>query len=160
MTVTVLFVFKMLLRLCSTFSSVKFVFFHFTSAVLHTHGPNEIYPVCHAMLNADSLNYMCICFQSVGQRVIMECVSCEINLLKRDVKMNDYSKASVTVLHHHPGSSALCFSHRGLISCSIIISLISALFKCDLFRAPHSLAQWRLFNCFNSISVASDIHWN
>ncbi|XP_044070722.1 cilia- and flagella-associated protein 46 isoform X2 [Siniperca chuatsi] len=32
---------------------------------------------------------------SVGQRIIMECVNCEINLLKREAKMNDYSKASV-----------------------------------------------------------------
>ncbi|XP_059214821.1 cilia- and flagella-associated protein 46 [Centropristis striata] len=32
---------------------------------------------------------------SVGQRIIMECISCENNLLKREAKMNDYSKASV-----------------------------------------------------------------
>ncbi|XP_049456510.1 cilia- and flagella-associated protein 46 isoform X3 [Epinephelus fuscoguttatus] len=32
---------------------------------------------------------------SIGQRIIMECVNCEINLLKREAKMNDYSKASV-----------------------------------------------------------------
>ncbi|XP_027134224.1 cilia- and flagella-associated protein 46 isoform X3 [Larimichthys crocea] len=32
---------------------------------------------------------------SIGQRIIMECVSCEINLLKTETKMNAYSKASV-----------------------------------------------------------------
>ncbi|XP_074502975.1 cilia- and flagella-associated protein 46 isoform X2 [Sebastes fasciatus] len=32
---------------------------------------------------------------SVGQRIIMECINCENNLLKREAKMNDYSKASV-----------------------------------------------------------------
>lgn len=32
----------------------------------------------------------------------MECVNCEISLLKRNVKMNDYSKAGVEVLHHFP----------------------------------------------------------
>ncbi|XP_042358180.1 cilia- and flagella-associated protein 46 [Plectropomus leopardus] len=32
---------------------------------------------------------------SIGQHIIMECVNCEISLLKRDVKMNDYSKAGV-----------------------------------------------------------------
>ncbi|KAK2922244.1 cilia- and flagella-associated protein 46 [Channa argus] len=32
---------------------------------------------------------------SVGQRLIMECVNCEINLLKKGAKMDDYSKASV-----------------------------------------------------------------
>ncbi|KAM9345441.1 cilia- and flagella-associated protein 46 [Symphorus nematophorus] len=32
---------------------------------------------------------------SIGQRIIMECVSCEINLLKKEAKMNVYSKASV-----------------------------------------------------------------
>ncbi|XP_040906348.1 cilia- and flagella-associated protein 46 [Toxotes jaculatrix] len=32
---------------------------------------------------------------SIGQRIIMECVSCEINLLRKEAKMNDYSKASV-----------------------------------------------------------------
>ncbi|XP_044228761.1 cilia- and flagella-associated protein 46 isoform X1 [Thunnus albacares] len=32
---------------------------------------------------------------SIGQRIIMECINCEINLLKKEAKMNDYSKASV-----------------------------------------------------------------
>ncbi|KAM6997214.1 cilia- and flagella-associated protein 46 [Tautogolabrus adspersus] len=32
---------------------------------------------------------------SNGQRIIMECVKCEINILKRGAKMNDYSKTSV-----------------------------------------------------------------
>ncbi|XP_073337460.1 cilia- and flagella-associated protein 46 isoform X1 [Pagrus major] len=32
---------------------------------------------------------------TTGQRIMMECVNCEINLLKREAKMNDYSKASV-----------------------------------------------------------------
>ncbi|XP_075933471.1 cilia- and flagella-associated protein 46 [Anarhichas minor] len=32
---------------------------------------------------------------SLGQRVIMECVSCDVNLQKREGKTNDYSKASV-----------------------------------------------------------------
>ncbi|XP_045926168.1 cilia- and flagella-associated protein 46 isoform X3 [Micropterus dolomieu] len=32
---------------------------------------------------------------SVGQRIIMECVNCEINLLKREATMDNYSKASV-----------------------------------------------------------------
>ncbi|XP_069001354.1 cilia- and flagella-associated protein 46 [Embiotoca jacksoni] len=32
---------------------------------------------------------------SIGQRIIMECVNCEINILKKEAKMNDYSKASV-----------------------------------------------------------------
>ncbi|XP_030603277.1 cilia- and flagella-associated protein 46 isoform X2 [Archocentrus centrarchus] len=32
---------------------------------------------------------------SVGQRIVMECVHCEINLLKKEAKMNEYSKASV-----------------------------------------------------------------
>ncbi|KAM8859515.1 cilia- and flagella-associated protein 46 isoform 3-T3 [Spinachia spinachia] len=32
---------------------------------------------------------------SIGQRVLMECVNCEINLQKRAGKTNDYSKASV-----------------------------------------------------------------
>ncbi|KAM7385133.1 hypothetical protein PAMP_001229 [Pampus punctatissimus] len=32
---------------------------------------------------------------SISQRIIMECVNCEINLLKKEAKMNDYSKASV-----------------------------------------------------------------
>ncbi|XP_047458245.1 cilia- and flagella-associated protein 46 isoform X2 [Mugil cephalus] len=32
---------------------------------------------------------------SMGQRIIMECVNCEINLLKKGAKMNDYSKATV-----------------------------------------------------------------
>uniref|UniRef100_UPI0037E7646D cilia- and flagella-associated protein 46 n=1 Tax=Semicossyphus pulcher TaxID=241346 RepID=UPI0037E7646D len=32
---------------------------------------------------------------SNGQRIIMECVNCEINILKSEAKMNDYSKASV-----------------------------------------------------------------
>ncbi|XP_041803927.1 cilia- and flagella-associated protein 46 [Chelmon rostratus] len=32
---------------------------------------------------------------SIGQHIIMECVNSEINLLKREAEMNDYSKASV-----------------------------------------------------------------
>ncbi|XP_008297596.1 tetratricopeptide repeat protein 40 [Stegastes partitus] len=32
---------------------------------------------------------------STGQRIIMECVNCEISLLKKEATMNDYSKASV-----------------------------------------------------------------
>ncbi|XP_035982462.1 cilia- and flagella-associated protein 46 [Fundulus heteroclitus] len=32
---------------------------------------------------------------NIDQRIIMECVNCEINLLKKEAKMNDYSKASV-----------------------------------------------------------------
>ncbi|CAJ1066948.1 LOW QUALITY PROTEIN: cilia- and flagella-associated protein 46 [Xyrichtys novacula] len=32
---------------------------------------------------------------SNGQRIIMECVKCEINVLKKEAKMDDYSKASV-----------------------------------------------------------------
>ncbi|XP_034078590.1 LOW QUALITY PROTEIN: cilia- and flagella-associated protein 46 [Gymnodraco acuticeps] len=32
---------------------------------------------------------------SIGQLILIECVNCEINLLKREAKMNDYSKASV-----------------------------------------------------------------
>ncbi|CAK6962375.1 cilia- and flagella-associated protein 46 [Scomber scombrus] len=32
---------------------------------------------------------------TIGQRIIMECINCEINLLKKEAKMNDYSKASV-----------------------------------------------------------------
>ncbi|KAM3606725.1 uncharacterized protein V6R79_022079 [Siganus canaliculatus] len=32
---------------------------------------------------------------SFGQRILMECVKSEINLLKKEAKMNDYSKASV-----------------------------------------------------------------
>ncbi|XP_041867180.1 cilia- and flagella-associated protein 46 isoform X2 [Melanotaenia boesemani] len=31
----------------------------------------------------------------IGQRIIMDCVNCELNLLKKEAKMNDYSKASV-----------------------------------------------------------------
>lgn len=40
---------------------------------------------------------------------MMECVSCEINLLKREAKMNDYSKASVEVLNHMSELSVKCF---------------------------------------------------
>lgn len=40
----------------------------------------------------------------------MECVNCEINLLKKEAKMNDYSKASVEVLHHMPELSAMCWN--------------------------------------------------
>lgn len=36
--------------------------------------------------------------QSAGQRIIMECVKSEVNLLKRDSMMNDYSRASMEVL--------------------------------------------------------------
>ncbi|KAF3842490.1 hypothetical protein F7725_024441, partial [Dissostichus mawsoni] len=32
---------------------------------------------------------------SIGQLILIECVNCEINLLKREAKINDYSKASV-----------------------------------------------------------------
>ncbi|XP_026212735.1 cilia- and flagella-associated protein 46 isoform X2 [Anabas testudineus] len=32
---------------------------------------------------------------SVGQRIVMECVNCGINLLKKEAKMNDYCKSSV-----------------------------------------------------------------
>ncbi|XP_026165910.1 cilia- and flagella-associated protein 46 isoform X3 [Mastacembelus armatus] len=32
---------------------------------------------------------------STGQRIIMECINCEISLLKKEAKMNEYSKASV-----------------------------------------------------------------
>ncbi|XP_034040296.1 cilia- and flagella-associated protein 46 [Thalassophryne amazonica] len=32
---------------------------------------------------------------SVGQRIIMECVKCELSLLKKEAKMNDYSKDTV-----------------------------------------------------------------
>ncbi|XP_031140179.1 cilia- and flagella-associated protein 46 isoform X1 [Sander lucioperca] len=32
---------------------------------------------------------------SIGQRIIMECINCENNLLKREAKMNNYSKSSV-----------------------------------------------------------------
>lgn len=41
----------------------------------------------------------------------MECVSCEINLLKRDVKMNDYSKAGTEVLDHFRKLSAAYLCH-------------------------------------------------
>lgn len=41
----------------------------------------------------------------------MECVNCEINLMRREAKMNDYSKASVEVLSHLPELSAMCFCH-------------------------------------------------
>lgn len=41
----------------------------------------------------------------------MECVNCEINLMRREAKMNDYSKASVEVLNHLPELSAMCFCH-------------------------------------------------
>lgn len=53
--------------------------------------------------------YVCLSFQTVGQRVIMECVNCEINLQKRQGKINDYSKASVEVLHHMSELSADVF---------------------------------------------------
>ncbi|XP_061818695.1 cilia- and flagella-associated protein 46 isoform X5 [Nerophis lumbriciformis] len=32
---------------------------------------------------------------SIGEQIIMECVNCEINLQKKETKMNDYSKSSV-----------------------------------------------------------------
>ncbi|XP_030012468.1 LOW QUALITY PROTEIN: cilia- and flagella-associated protein 46 [Sphaeramia orbicularis] len=32
---------------------------------------------------------------SIGQRILMECINCEISLLKKDSKMNDYSKSGV-----------------------------------------------------------------
>ncbi|XP_034754581.1 cilia- and flagella-associated protein 46 isoform X3 [Etheostoma cragini] len=32
---------------------------------------------------------------SIGQRIIMDCINCENNLLKKEAKMNDYSKSSV-----------------------------------------------------------------
>lgn len=40
----------------------------------------------------------------------MECVQGEINLLKKEVKMNDYSKASVEVLGHMFELSPICFT--------------------------------------------------
>ncbi|XP_029962388.1 cilia- and flagella-associated protein 46 [Salarias fasciatus] len=52
--------------------------------------------VKHQKVTADCLKEL----KSVGeasadQRIIMECVNCELNLLKKDAKMSDYSKASV-----------------------------------------------------------------
>lgn len=41
----------------------------------------------------------------------MECINCEINLMKKEAKMNDYSKAGVEVLHHTNELSAMCFHH-------------------------------------------------
>ncbi|XP_061693623.1 cilia- and flagella-associated protein 46 isoform X2 [Syngnathoides biaculeatus] len=32
---------------------------------------------------------------SIGEQIIMECINCEINLRKKETKMNDYSKSSV-----------------------------------------------------------------
>lgn len=40
--------------------------------------------------------------QSAGQRIIIECVNSEVNLLKRDTMMNDYSRASMEVLTYCP----------------------------------------------------------
>lgn len=42
-----------------------------------------------------------LAFQTAVQRIVMECVNCEISLLKRNVKMNDYSKAGVEVIFPH-----------------------------------------------------------
>lgn len=41
----------------------------------------------------------------------MECVNCEINLLKKNSKMNDYSKATVEVLDHMCEVSSMIFHH-------------------------------------------------
>ncbi|TNN41338.1 Cilia- and flagella-associated protein 46 [Liparis tanakae] len=49
---------------------------------------------------------LCTPHASAGQRALMECVNVEIKLRRRRGKMNDYSKASVEVLHHMSGLSA------------------------------------------------------
>lgn len=43
-----------------------------------------------------------LAFQTAVHRIVIECVNCEISLLKRNVKMNDYSNVGVEVLHHFP----------------------------------------------------------
>lgn len=61
-------------------------------------------------LGSLQIKIMSLSFQTTGQRMIMECIKCEINLLTRDVKMNDYSKAGVEVLNQTHESSAMCVS--------------------------------------------------
>ncbi|XP_051816052.1 cilia- and flagella-associated protein 46 isoform X2 [Acanthochromis polyacanthus] len=52
--------------------------------------------VKHQKVAADCLKELKLVGEaSIGQRIIMECVNCEINLLKKEAKMNEYSKASV-----------------------------------------------------------------
>ncbi|KAK5853567.1 hypothetical protein PBY51_014709 [Eleginops maclovinus] len=52
--------------------------------------------VKHQEVAADCLNELKLAGEaSIGQLVLIECVNCEINLLKREAKRNDYSKASV-----------------------------------------------------------------
>ncbi|XP_035810814.2 cilia- and flagella-associated protein 46 isoform X2 [Amphiprion ocellaris] len=52
--------------------------------------------VKHQKVAADCLKELKLVGEaSIGQRIVMECVNCEINLLKKEAKMNDYSKASV-----------------------------------------------------------------
>ncbi|XP_056252103.1 cilia- and flagella-associated protein 46 [Seriola aureovittata] len=52
--------------------------------------------VKHQKVAADCLKELKLAREaSIGQRLIMECINCEINLLKKAEKMNVYSKASV-----------------------------------------------------------------
>ncbi|XP_039478106.1 cilia- and flagella-associated protein 46 isoform X2 [Oreochromis aureus] len=52
--------------------------------------------VKHQKVAADCLKELKLSGEAtVSQRLVMECVQGEINLLKKEVKMNDYSKASV-----------------------------------------------------------------
>lgn len=40
----------------------------------------------------------------------MECVNCELNLLKKQAKINENSKAGVEVLYHIPELFSMCLS--------------------------------------------------
>ncbi|XP_035461481.2 cilia- and flagella-associated protein 46 isoform X4 [Scophthalmus maximus] len=52
--------------------------------------------VKHQRVAADCLKELKLAREaSIGQRIIMECVNSEINLLEKEAKMNDYSKARV-----------------------------------------------------------------
>ncbi|MEQ2248261.1 hypothetical protein ILYODFUR_017428, partial [Ilyodon furcidens] len=52
--------------------------------------------VKHQKVAADCLKQLRLAGEvNIGQRIIMECVNCEMNLLKTEAKLNDYSKASV-----------------------------------------------------------------
>ncbi|KAF0027185.1 hypothetical protein F2P81_019926 [Scophthalmus maximus] len=71
--------------------------------------------VKHQRVAADCLKELKLAREaSIGQRIIMECVNSEINLLEKEAKMNDYSKARVEVLDHTLLQEMRCQVHSEL----------------------------------------------
>lgn len=85
-------------------------------------------------------------FQSVGQRLIMECVNSEINLLKRDTTMNVYSRAGVEVLAYRPELTSLWFSFLSFFFSCESVGKGCFYMALILWLLKHNCPAWRMIH--------------